>query len=188
MQRILFIDRDGVLLKEAPPSYQVDSWDKLEFYPEVFKYMGKIAEEFDYTLVMVSNQDGLGTPSFPSETFWPIHRHVIKSFKNEGVIFHAVHIDTTRPQDHSPNRKPGTGMLTEYMTNGAYDIPNSFVIGDRITDVVLAKNIGCKAIWLNNHPGLGAGEISESLDELKPTIALETHKWEDIYAFLKRAY
>ena len=184
-KRILFIDRDGVLLKEVPPSYQVDSWDKLEFYPEVFKYMGKIADEFDYVLVMISNQDGLGTPSFPSENFWPIHQHMIKSLENEGVSFHAAHIDKSFPEEHSPNRKPGIGMLTEYLNTPAYDIPNSFVIGDRITDVQLAKNLGCKAIWLNNHPGLGGAEVSDSMEELRKVVVLETHYWEDIYNFLK---
>jgi len=185
MKRILFIDRDGVLIKEVPPSYQVDSWEKLEFYPEVFKYMGKIADEFDYVLVMISNQDGLGTPSFPSESFWPVHQHIIKSLENEGVSFHAVHIDKSFPEEHSPNRKPGTGMLTEYLNTPAYDIPNSFVIGDRITDVALAKNLGCRAIWLNNHMGLGAKEIDENSEVLKQVIALETHSWEDVYNFLK---
>src|SRR5215813_11629636 len=102
-KRILFIDRDGTLIKEAPPTYQVDAWDKLEFYPEVFRYMTKIADEFDYVLVMVTNQDGLGTGSFPEETFWPIHRHVIKSFENEDVSFHAVHIDRSFPAENSPN-------------------------------------------------------------------------------------
>ena len=185
MKRILFIDRDGTLIKEVPPSYQVDAWEKLEFYPEAFKYMGKIADELDYVLIMVSNQDGLGTPSFPSESFWPIHQHVIKSFENEGVSFHATHIDKSFPEEHSPNRKPGIGMFTEYLNTPSYDIPNSYVIGDRITDVALAKNLGCKALWLNNHPGLGGGEIDEKLEELKPVIALETHSWEDIYNFLK---
>ena len=184
-KRILFIDRDGVLLKEAPPSYQIDSWDKLEFYPEVFKYLGKIAEEFDYVLVMVSNQDGLGTASFPAENFWPIQQHVIKSFENEAVSFHAVHIDKSFPEEHSPNRKPGIGMLTEYLDTPAYDIPNSFMIGDRITDVQLAKNLGCKAIWLNNRPGLGGAEVKDSIEELRKVVALETHSWEDIYNFLK---
>jgi len=184
-KRILFIDRDGTLIKEAPPTYQVDSWEKLEFYPGVFKWMGKIAAEFDYILIMVSNQDGLGTSSFPAESFWPIHEHVMKSFENEGVIFQATHIDKSFPEEHSPNRKPGIGMFTEYLNTPAYDMPNSFVIGDRITDVALAKNLGCQAIWLNNNPSLGGNEIDEHLDELKPVIALETHSWEDIYNFLK---
>ena len=185
-KRILFIDRDGTLIKEAPPTYQVDAWEKLEFYPGVFKYMGKIADEFDYCLIMISNQDGMGTLSFPAEKFWPIHQHVIKSFENEGVHFYAVHIDKSFPEEHSPNRKPGIGMFTEYLNSPAYDIPNSFVIGDRITDVALAKNLRCKAIWLNNHPGLGENEIDEKIIELKPFIALETHSWEEIYNFLEK--
>ena len=181
----MFIDRDGILIKEAPPTYQVDSWDKLEFYPEVFFYMKKIADDFGYALVMVTNQDGLGTDSFPEENFWPIHRHVIKSFENEGVSFHATYIDRSFPQDNSPNRKPGIGMLKEYLNSPGYDLANSFVIGDRITDVQLAKNLGCKAIWLNNNPTLGSGEIKEGIRELKEAIALETHSWEKIYEFLK---
>jgi len=185
MKRILFIDRDGTLIKEVPPSYQVDAWEKLEFYPEVFKFMNRIAEQLDYVLIMVSNQDGLGTPSFPSENFWPIHQHVIKSFENEGVSFHATHIDKSFPEEHSPNRKPGIGMFTQYLHTDAYDIPNSFVIGDRITDVQLAKNLGCKAIWLNNHPGLGATEVNDSVEELREYVALETRHWEDIYSYLK---
>jgi len=187
MKRILFIDRDGTLIKEVPPSYQVDSWEKLEFYPDVFKFMSRIADELDYVLIMVTNQDGLGTPSFPAEHFWPIHRHVIKSFENEGVSFHATHIDKSFPDEHSPNRKPGIGMFTEYLNTPAYDIPNSFVIGDRITDVQLAKNLGCKAIWLNNHPALGATEVKDSPEALGKVVALETHSWEDIYNFLKLA-
>lgn len=184
-KRILFIDRDGVLVKEVPPSYQVDAWDKLEFYPGVFKWLGKIAAEFDYILVMVSNQDGMGTPSFPADHFWPIQQHIIKSLENEGIVFHATHIDTSFPADHSPNRKPGIGMFTDYLNTPDYDVPNSFVIGDRITDVQLAKNLGCKAIWLNNHPGLGGGEVKDSVEELKKTVAIETHHWEDVYNFLK---
>jgi len=185
MKRILFIDRDGTLIKEVPPSYQVDAWEKLEFYPEVFKFMNRIAEQLDYVLIMVSNQDGLGTPSFPSENFWPIHQHVIKSFENEGVSFHATHIDKSFPEEHSPNRQPDLGMFTQYLHTDAYDIPNSFVIGDRITDVQLAKNLGCKAIWLNNHPGLGATEVNDSVEELREYVALETRHWEDIYSYLK---
>jgi imidazoleglycerol-phosphate dehydratase/histidinol-phosphatase len=185
MKKILFLDRDGTLIKEAPPTYQVDLWDKLEFYPEVFWYMRKIAEEFDYVLVMVTNQDGLGTDSFPEENFWPIQRHVIKSFDNEGISFHAVHICRSFPEDNSPDRKPGIGMLSEYIKNPLYDIANSFVIGDRITDVQMAKNIGCKAIWLNNHPGLGADEMKNTANELETVVALETHSWEKIYEFLK---
>ncbi|MFI5129016.1 MAG: bifunctional histidinol-phosphatase/imidazoleglycerol-phosphate dehydratase HisB [Chitinophagales bacterium] len=184
-KRILFIDRDGTLIREAPPTYQIDSWEKLEFYPEAFFYMRKIAEDFDYLLVMITNQDGLGTGSFPEVNFWPIHRHIIKSFENEGVSFHATYIDRSFAKDNSPNRKPGTGMLREYINNSDFDIVNSYVIGDRITDVQLAKNLGCKAIWLNSDPGLGAAEIKESINELRGTISLETPSWEKIYAFLK---
>jgi imidazoleglycerol-phosphate dehydratase/histidinol-phosphatase len=184
-KRILFIDRDGTLIKEAPPTYQVDAWDKLEFYPEVFRYMTRIADEFDYVLIMVTNQDGLGTAGFPEETFWPIQQHVIKSFENEGVSFHAVHIDRSFPEDNSPNRKPGVGMLKEYLNTAHYDIANSFVIGDRITDVQLAKNLGCKAIWLNTHPGLGGAEVKDDMKALQKITALETQSWEKIYEFLK---
>jgi imidazoleglycerol-phosphate dehydratase/histidinol-phosphatase len=185
MKRILFIDRDGTLIKEAPPTYQVDAWEKLEFYPEVFKFMTKIADELDYVLIMVTNQDGLGTAGFPEETFWPIQQHVIKSFENEDVSFQAVYIDKSFPEDNSPNRKPGVGMLTEYLNTPDYDIANSFVIGDRITDVQLAKNLGCKGIWLNNHPGLGGTEVKDDIKELQKAIALETSSWEKIYEFLK---
>jgi len=184
MKRILFIDRDGTLIKEAPPTYQVDSWDKLEFYPEVFYYMRLLAEKSDYVFVMITNQDGLGTESFPEEDFWPIHRHIVKSFENEGVSFYATYIDRSFSHENSPNRKPGIGMLQEYIGNSAYDITNSFVIGDRITDVQLAKNLGCKAIWLNNDPGLGEAEIKDSRAQLKGTIEIETHSWEKIYEFL----
>ena len=184
-KRILFIDRDGVLVKEVPPSYQVDTWEKLEFYPGVFKWLGKIADELEYVLVMVSNQDGLGTPSFPAEHFWPIQQHIITSLQNDGIRFQAVLIDKSFPAEHSPNRKPGIGMFTDYLNAPAYDLANSYVIGDRITDVQLAKNLGCKAIWLNNHPGLGGTEVSDTVQDLKKVVALETHQWEDIYNFLK---
>jgi imidazoleglycerol-phosphate dehydratase / histidinol-phosphatase len=185
MKRILFIDRDGTLIFEAPPSYQIDSFDKLEFYPGVFEYMGRIAKEFDYVLVMVTNQDGLGTPSFPETSFWPVQKFVLKALENEGVHFSAVHIDKTLAEDQAPTRKPEIGMLLDYLNNPAYDITHSFVIGDRITDVQLAKNLGCKAIWLNNDPGLGSGEVSHSGKELQEVIALETKTWSKIYEFLK---
>lgn len=184
-KRILFIDRDGTLIKEAPPTYQIDSWEKLEFYPDVFKYMSRIAAELGYELVMVSNQDGLGTESFPEETFYPIQNFIQKSFENEGVYFSAYYFDRTFAKDNAPTRKPNTGMLTGYLNNPAYNIENSFVIGDRITDVQLAKNLGCKAIWLNNDPNLGGGEIKDSVKELESTIALENIHWSAIYEFLK---
>jgi imidazoleglycerol-phosphate dehydratase/histidinol-phosphatase len=185
MKRVLFIDRDGTMIKEYPPTYQIDSWEKLEFYPDVFKYLRKIAEETDYELVMVSNQDGLGSNSFPEADFLPIHEHILKSFENEAVRFEAVHIDRSRPEENLHTRKPGIGMLLNYLNNDQYDIPNSFVIGDRITDVQLAKNLGCKAIWLKNDPSLGISEISDKGDALDAVLALETTQWKDIYEFLK---
>jgi imidazoleglycerol-phosphate dehydratase/histidinol-phosphatase len=185
MKRILFIDRDGTLIREAPPSYQVDAFDKLEFYPGVFEYMGRIAREFDYELLMVTNQDGLGTASFPEETFWPVQNFVLKSLAGEGIHFSGIYIDRSWPEEKAPTRKPGTGMLTRYIDNPDYDLPNSFVIGDRITDVQLAKNLGCKAIWLNNEPGLGGAEVSDSRRELETAIAIETTEWKKVYEFLK---
>lgn len=185
MKRVLFIDRDGTMIKEYPPTYQIDSWEKLEFYPYAFKYLGKIAAETDFEMVMVSNQDGLGTNTFPEEDFLPIHEHILKSFANEGVHFEAVHIDRSRPEDNLSTRKPGIGMLLNYLNSEHYDIQNSFVIGDRITDVQLAKNLGCKAIWINNNPDLGASEVSNQTHELAPVVALETTKWQDIYEFLR---
>jgi imidazoleglycerol-phosphate dehydratase/histidinol-phosphatase len=185
MKRILFIDRDGTLIKEAPPSYQIDDFGKLEFYPGMFEYMGRIAREMDYELLMVTNQDGLGTPSFPEDTFWPVQNFVLKSLEGEGIRFTGIYIDRTFPADGAPTRKPGTGMLTEYIDNEAYDLDHSFVIGDRITDVQLAKNLGCKAIWLNNDPALGGAEISDSRRDLEESIALETPDWSRIYEFLK---
>ncbi len=184
-KRVLFIDRDGTLIKEAPPTYQIDAWEKLEFYPGSFQYMTRIAAELDYELVIVTNQDGLGTAAFPEETFWPVHNHIMKSFENENVVFKAVHIDKSFPEDNSPNRKPGTGMLTSYLNDSVYNIPDSFVIGDRITDVQLAKNMGCKAIWLNNDATLGGAEVKDSTKELEKVIALETPDWKRIYEYLK---
>lgn len=186
MKRILFIDRDGTLINEAPPTYQLDSFDKLTFYPQMFEYMGRIAKEFDYELVMVTNQDGLGTDSFPEESFWPLHNLVMKSLEGEGIHFKKVFIDRSFPKENAPTRKPATGMLTEYLNNPTYDIANSFVIGDRITDIQLAKNLGCKGIWLNIDPTLGGGEIKDKVEELRAsTIVLETTDWSDIYSYLK---
>jgi imidazoleglycerol-phosphate dehydratase/histidinol-phosphatase len=185
MKKILFIDRDGTLIKEAPPTYQVDSFDKLEFYPGMFTWMGRIAKEFDFELIMVTNQDGLGTDSFPEESFLTVQNFVMKSLANEGINFSAVKIDKSFVKDNIPTRKPGIGMLTDYLNNPEYDILNSFVIGDRITDVQLAKNLGCKAIWLNNDANLGAAEINDDIKVLQQTIILETKEWKAIYEFLK---
>ncbi len=185
MKRILFIDRDGTLINEAPPTYQLDSFDKLTFYPGMFYYMSRIARELDYELVMITNQDGLGTADFPENTFWPVHELVMKSLEGEGIHFTEVLIDKSFPHENLPTRKPGTGLCIKYIDNPDYDLENSFVIGDRITDVQLAKNLGAKAIWLNNDPDLGAAEISDEQSALSKVIALETRSWEAIYSFLK---
>jgi imidazoleglycerol-phosphate dehydratase / histidinol-phosphatase len=186
MKRVLFIDRDGTLIKEAPPTYQLDSFDKLTFYPHMFEYMKRIANELDYELVMPTNQDGLGTASFPENTFWPLHNFVIKSLEGEGIHFSDVLIDRTFPHENAPTRKPGIGMFTKYLNNADYDLANSFVIGDRITDMQLAKNLGCKGIRINNDAALGSAEIKDKVEELRQsTIVLETTEWSKIYEFLK---
>lgn len=185
MRKILFIDRDGTLIKEAPPTYQIDSFEKLEFYPDMFTWVRKIAKDLDFELVMVTNQDGLGTASYPEETFWPIQNFVLKSLENEEIIFSNIHIDKTFAADDIPTRKPGTGMLTQYLNNPEYDITGSFVIGDRITDIQLAKNLGCKAIWLNNDPLLGADETASTDQHFEEIIALETTSWKSIYEYLR---
>lgn len=186
MKRVLFIDRDGTLINEAPPTYQLDSFDKLTFYPHMFEYMSKIARELDYELVMITNQDGLGTASFPEDTFWPLHNLVMKSLEGEGIIFNEVLIDRTFAKDNAPTRKPATGLCTKYFDKDKYDLTNSFVIGDRITDIQLAKNLGCKAIWMNQDPELGVAEIDDAIDDLrKGTVVLESTEWSKIYEFLK---
>jgi imidazoleglycerol-phosphate dehydratase/histidinol-phosphatase len=183
-KKILFIDRDGTLIKEAPPIYQVDAFSKLEFYPHVFEYLGKIVKECDYELAMVTNQDGLGSKEFPEDCFWPIQHFILRAFENEGIVFSEIFIDRTYARENKPTRKPGTGMLAEYMDNAEYDLENSFVIGDRITDVLLAKNLGCKALWLNNHDNLGSEEVIETAEALSNIIAVETQHWKDIYEHL----
>ena len=180
MKKVLFIDRDGTLALE-PEDYQLDALDKLEFYPGVFNNLGKIAKELDYALVMVTNQDGLGTDSFPEADFWPTHNFLLKAFENEGVVFDEILIDKSFPADNAPTRKPRTGLLTHYMT-GEYDLENSFVIGDRLTDMELAKNMGTQGIFIANDEGLGAEETQGDSAEV---IALKTTTWESIYHFLK---
>ena len=185
MKRVLFIDRDGTIINEVPPTYQIDDFSKLSFYPMVFQYLSQIAKDLDYELVMVTNQDGLGTDIFPEKTFWPVQDFVMESLSNEGIHFSSVHIDKSFPSENAPTRKPATGMLTKFINNPAYDLANSFVIGDRITDVQLAKNLGCKAIWLKLDAELGGAEIADSVQDLTATIALETVDWSEIYSFLK---
>ncbi|UNY98017.1 bifunctional histidinol-phosphatase/imidazoleglycerol-phosphate dehydratase HisB [Zhouia spongiae] len=182
-KKVLFIDRDGTIIKE-PADEQIDAFGKLEFFPKVFTFLGKIAKELDYELVMVTNQDGLGTDSFPEETFWPVHNFILKSFENEGVVFDEIVIDRTFPHENAPTRKPKTGLLTKYL-NGEYDLQHSFVFGDRLTDIELAKNLGAKAIYINTNTNLGTGEISVKQEELNSYIALETDDWQKIYEFLK---
>ena len=142
MKKILFIDRDGTLVIEPPTDYQLDAFEKLEFYPKVFRNLHFIRQKLDFELVMVTNQDGLGTDSFPENTFWPVHNLIMKTFENEGITFDDVQIDRSFPEDNAPTRKPRTGMLTQYIDNPAYDLAGSFVIGDRATDVELARNLG----------------------------------------------
>ena len=181
MKKVLFIDRDGTLTIE-PSDYQVDAFEKLVFYPEVFRYLSSIARELDYELVMVTNQDGLGTDSFPEEEFWPYQNHLVNSFKNEGVVFSEIFIDRTFPHDKADTRKPGAGMLKGYINNPECDLSASFVIGDRLTDMQLAKNLGAKGIFIDNNIDLGADEVTDSA--LEDTIVLRTKSWETIYNML----
>lgn len=183
MKKVLFIDRDGTLIKE-PADEQIDSFEKLEFYPEVFTYLNKIASELDYELVMITNQDGLGTDIYPENTFWPVQDFIVHAFKNEGVEFADIYIDKTFPKDNAPTRKPKTGLLTKYF-EPEYDTENSFVIGDRLTDVELAKNLGAKGIFIDNKTGLGLGEIKSSNTELESYIGLRANTWKAIYDYLK---
>jgi len=184
MKKVLFIDRDGTIVLE-PENYQLDALEKVEFYPKAFQYLAKIASELDYELAMVTNQDGLGTDSFPEDTFWPTQNFILKAFENEGVLFNDIFIDRSFPEDNAPTRKPRTGMLTKYLSNPEYDLANSFVLGDRLTDVELAKNLGAKAIFINDNDGIGSNEISSKREELDETIILQTMSWKEIYEFLK---
>lgn len=176
MKKVLFIDRDGTLIVEPADDPQIDSLHKIKFIPGVFTWLGRIARETDYEMVMVTNQDGLGTPSFPEETFWPVQNFVINTLAGEGINFTSIHIDRSMPHEDKPTRKPGTGMLTGYLSN-EYDLANSFVIGDRLTDIELAKNLGAKGILIND------GSLTNTLvkKELTPYCTLTTTQWEEIY-------
>ncbi|MEO0507346.1 MAG: bifunctional histidinol-phosphatase/imidazoleglycerol-phosphate dehydratase HisB [Bacteroidota bacterium] len=182
-KKVLFIDRDGTLIKETVDE-QIDAFDKMIFYPKVFSFLSRIAKELDFELVMITNQDGLGTKLFPEDTFWPVHNFIMKSFENEGIVFDAVYIDRTFPEDKKDTRKPGTGMLTTYFSE-EFDLANSFVIGDRLTDMELAKNLGAKGVFVNDETNLGTKEITVNQSELQDFIALESNDWEKIYEFLK---
>ena len=161
MKKVLFIDRDGTLIKE-PADEQIDSFEKLEFVEGMFRNLSFIRKNLDFEFVMVSNQDGLGTDSFPENTFWPVHNFILQTLKGEGVEFDNILIDNHFPADNHPNRKPGTGMLNNYINNPEYDLANSFVIGDRETDAQLAENLGCKALILGKD-GLTWEKIAEIL-------------------------
>ncbi len=174
MKKVLFIDRDGTLIFE-PEDFQIDSFDKLKFLPNVIFYLGKIVRETDYKLVMVTNQDGLGTKSFPEETFFPVQNFIIETLKNEQITFTDIFVDRTFASENKLTRKPNTGMLTKYLNDQEYDLANSFVIGDRETDVQLAKNLGAKAIFIKN-PNF-------DLPETENVFAAEN--WREIYEFLK---
>ena len=169
MKKVLFIDRDGTLVIEPPLDYQLDSLEKLEYYPGVFQGLSKIVNELDYELVMVTNQDGLGTESFPENTFWPAHNKMLQAFKNEGIEFSEILIDKSFPEDNAPTRKPRTGLLNKYIY-GDYDLANSYVIGDRGTDIELAQNLKSKSIFI--------GDKHENA-------TLSTTNWNEIFQFLK---
>lgn len=184
MKKLLILDRDGTLIIEPQDDPQIDSLEKLIFYPKVFQFLSKIAKEFDFEFIMITNQDGLGTPIFPEESFWTVQDKVAQAFEGEGINFTDVLIDRSFPHEGLPTRKPGTGLLTKYM-QGNYDLHNSYVIGDRLTDMELAKNLGAKGIWINNYPELAIEELKTNIDALQNTIAFSSNDWEAIYHFLK---
>lgn len=184
MKKVLFIDRDGVLLEEPPTDFQVDSFEKLSFVPGVFSGLGRIAKQLDFELVMVTNQDGLGTESYPVEDFQGPHDMMIKTLEGEGIVFTEQCIDKTFPEDNAPTRKPRTGLLTKYI-GGEYDLKNSFVIGDRLTDMELAKNLGAKGIYMKNLNDPGTQEVSAEIESILNEVVLESRDWEKIYTFLR---
>jgi imidazoleglycerol-phosphate dehydratase/histidinol-phosphatase len=184
MKKVLFIDRDGTLILEPPIDFQVDSFEKLKFYPKVFSGLGKIARELDFELVLVTNQDGLGTSAYPYEDFIGPHAFMIETLRSEGIEFSDECIDRTFPEENAETRKPRTGLLKKYF-NGEYDLTNSFVIGDRLTDVELAKNLGSKAIYMVNQNDPGKAEVSSKEEELLSFVALQSTDWEEIYTYLK---
>lgn len=183
MQKLLFIDRDGTIIDEPKTDFQIDSLEKLEFLPKALSNLRKIAEETDYKLIMVTNQDGLGTDSFPEDTFWPAHNKMLKTMENENIHFSAIHIDRSFPHENLPTRKPGTGLLTEYFDTQQYDLANSYVLGDRATDVQLAVNLGAKAVFITD--GLTNNLIDGFTPEQKEATKLVTNNWDEIYEFLK---
>ncbi len=183
-KRILFIDRDGVVLQEPPTDFQVDSTEKTSFVPGAITALARIAAELDYYKVMVTNQDGLGTASYPEKDFYPYHNLMLRTLAGEGFVFDEMHIDKTFASDNQPTRKPGTAMVQHLMNEPAFDLSNSFVIGDRWSDIELAKNMGCKAIYLKS-PVQSLSLTNEQETRLRDTIAFESDNWADIYTFLK---
>ncbi|MDQ6479607.1 bifunctional histidinol-phosphatase/imidazoleglycerol-phosphate dehydratase HisB [Dyadobacter sp. LHD-138] len=179
MKKVLFIDRDGTIIVEPPTDFQVDSLEKLEFLPKAISNLRKIAEETDYELVMVTNQDGLGTSSFPEDTFWPAQNKMLQTLKGENIDFAAIHVDRSFPEDNLPTRKPGTGLLQAYFSD-EYDLANSYVIGDRLTDVQLAVNLGSKAIFIGSE--LAKDGVSE---EMNAAVSFVSQDWDAIYEHLK---
>jgi len=182
-KRLLFIDRDGTIIEEPPEDYQVDRYDKLGFLPEVLHYLKKIATELDYELVMVTNQDGLGTDAYPEPSFWGPHNLMMKILEGEGIFFKEVVIDRTFAKDHAPTRKPNTGLVTHYLTK-EYDLENSIVIGDRLTDILFAKNMGAKGILIGKSFDESDDHLVNGVD-IKPTLVLKTDHWKHIYRLLK---
>ena len=181
MKKILFIDRDGTLINE-PKDFQVDSFEKLEFKKSVLKYLSKISEELDFDLVMVTNQDGLGTKSFPEKEFWPVQNFIIKTLQNEGIYFKEILIDRTFPDENANTRKPNTGLIEKYLVDKNININESFVIGDRLTDLKFAQNIGCKGILINDLKTTDHLKSGSNIDE---DSMFSFQDWESIYNFLK---
>lgn len=182
-KKILFLDRDGTIIVEPPSDYQVDSFEKLAFLPKCLKWLGKIAEELDYELVMITNQDGLGTEVYPEDTFWGPHNLMMKVLESEGITFREVVIDRTFAKDNAPTRKPNTGLVTQYM-NGEYDLENSFVLGDRLTDILLAYNLGAKGILIGKSADESDDHMVKGIN-VADSLALSTNSWKEIYEFLK---
>ena len=180
-KRALFIDRDGTLVEEPPVDYQLDSLEKLAFVPKVMRALYFIRKQLDFEFVMVSNQDGLGTASFPEETFWPAHNLMLKTLAGEGITFDDILIDPSMPEEQSPNRKPRLGMLGRYLT-GEYDLANSYVIGDRLTDMELAYNLGAKGIWLHPHDEEAEQALAAYAVPLQPVFISDD--WDRISEFL----
>lgn len=181
-KRVLFLDRDGVIFQEQPPDYQLDSTEKIHFMKGVITALADIAASLDYYKVLITNQDGMGTDVFPENTFWPYQDLMIRTLAGEGFVFDEIHIDKTFEKDNQPTRKPGTGLLTHFFDKEKYDLANSYMIGDRWTDIQLAKNLGTKAILIKS-PYLPLTE--EQLQEYKDVIAFATDDWKEIARFLK---